>query len=265
MLGYGAGYSTSIWIYQLRSLVNPVVVGRYLGAAAVGVVALAIRLVENLSFVKQATFRLSISALARVQTSADRLRAATSEGMALQMLAFGPLLLVFALTGNWIVPRVFGPAWDRTLTVYPFIALGYLTNALFNLHASVLYVLRRNWQVTAFNLLHVALFAGAAAVLVRSAGLIGYGLAEVVAMGAYLLLHWVIVKETGTPDYKFAFTWWVCFSVPLFWRQLGYPALSPLLVLLLPYSRKRLMAYGSEIRRIMRARPGSAAPSQVVD
>jgi PST family polysaccharide transporter len=36
MLGYGTSYSVGIWIQQLRSFVNPVIVGRFLGAAGVG-------------------------------------------------------------------------------------------------------------------------------------------------------------------------------------------------------------------------------------
>ncbi len=49
MLGYGLSYSSSIWVWQLRSLVNPLVVGRLAGAEAVGYVAVSIRFVEVLS------------------------------------------------------------------------------------------------------------------------------------------------------------------------------------------------------------------------
>jgi PST family polysaccharide transporter len=52
MVSYGLGYSSSIWIFQLRNLVNPLIVGRYAGAAAVGYVGLAERLVTMLSFAR---------------------------------------------------------------------------------------------------------------------------------------------------------------------------------------------------------------------
>ena len=42
------------------------------------------------------------------------------------------------------------------LGVFPFIALSYLENSVFNLHASVLYLLQKNWEVTWFNCAHVA-------------------------------------------------------------------------------------------------------------
>jgi PST family polysaccharide transporter len=49
MLAYGLSLSFAGWLWQLRSLVNPVIVGRFAGAEAVGFVALAIRLVEMLA------------------------------------------------------------------------------------------------------------------------------------------------------------------------------------------------------------------------
>lgn len=53
MVQYGIGYSSSMWVWQIRSLINPLIVGKFLGAEAVGIVALAIRVVEALSFVKR--------------------------------------------------------------------------------------------------------------------------------------------------------------------------------------------------------------------
>ena len=74
VLAYGAGFTGSIALYQLRKLVNPLVVGRYLGPAAVGIVAVTIQVVTHLAFVSVATWRLSMAALARVQGDRDRLR-----------------------------------------------------------------------------------------------------------------------------------------------------------------------------------------------
>ena len=56
----------------MRLLVNPVLVGRFAGAQGVGFVALAIRLVEVLSFIKQATWRVAMAALAKLdETGSD--------------------------------------------------------------------------------------------------------------------------------------------------------------------------------------------------
>lgn len=132
MLGYGLGYSASTWVYQLRLLVNPLVVGRYAGAEAVGYVALAIRVVETLSFAKWAGWRISIAALGRLQRDRERLVSALSEGMRLQVLAVGLPLIGFGLVAPWLMPPLFGSDWLPVLEIYPFIALGYLANSIFS-------------------------------------------------------------------------------------------------------------------------------------
>src|SRR5947207_4871057 len=50
MLSFGVPYSMSQIVLALRDLANPLVVGRLLGVAAVGYVALALRIVQQLGF-----------------------------------------------------------------------------------------------------------------------------------------------------------------------------------------------------------------------
>jgi O-antigen/teichoic acid export membrane protein len=250
ILGYGLGYSSSIWVWQLRLLVNPLIVGRYLGPEGVGYVALAIRVVEVLSFAREATWRISIAALARVQRDSTRLRRALEEAMGLQLLALGPLLAAFGLMSPLLLPYLFGDRWTPMLVVYPFIALSYTVNAVFTMHASVLYVLRRNWQVTRFHLVHVTLLASAAALLLPRLGLVGYGLAEVVALGSYPILHLYVARIF---DFKYGRTlpWLLAFVPPLFF-PLAEPALGtwalmlcglPLLVALSGPARAQVREY----------------------
>ncbi len=222
MLGYSIGFSASLWVWNLRVLVNPLVVGRYAGAEAVGYVALAIRLVEVLSFVKTATWRLAIAALARLQGDAPRLRKAVTEGMGLQILALGPLLVAFNWLAPWLLPLLFGSRWLPVIDVSAFIALSYLSNALFNLHSSILYVLQRNWEVTVFHLVHIVLFVGSALVLVPRLGLVGYGWAEVVALASYAVIHIYLVRNIGSPDYRVPLLWWAAFAAALFVYKLGW-------------------------------------------
>jgi O-antigen/teichoic acid export membrane protein len=58
-LGYTLGYAASDWTWQLRGLVNPLIVGHFLPAEAVGQVGLAIRMMELLSFTKTVAYRRS--------------------------------------------------------------------------------------------------------------------------------------------------------------------------------------------------------------
>ncbi len=249
MINYSLGYSASIWVWQLRSLVNPLLVSRYAGAEAVGYVALAIRLVEVLSFVKTATWRIAIATLARLQGDRVRLLKAVTEGMGYQILALGPLLVGLAWVGPWLLPLLFGPRWLPVMTVYPFIALSYLSNVVFNMHSSALYVLQRNWGVTVFHLVHIVLFAGAALLLLPRLGLVGYGWAEVVALGSYGVIHIYLLRDIGSPNYQLAGLWWGAFALALFARFLGWwVALGLVAVALWPDTQQKLGDYIKSLR-----------------
>lgn len=251
MLSYSTGFSASIWVWQLRTLINPLLVGRYAGAEAVGYVALAIRLIEILSFVKIATWRISIATLARLQGNRERLIKAVSEGMGLQILALGPLLAVVSWIGPWLLPLVFGSRWLPVVEVYPFIALSYLSNSMFNMHSSTLYVLQRNWEVTAFHVVHMILFAGAAFLLLPRLGLLGYGWAEVVALVSYVVIHIYLLRNIGNPDYRLAGLWWGACGLALFSYQLGWWAsLGLVAVALLPETHQKLRDYLKSLKGV---------------
>ena len=252
MVAYGLGYSASTWVYHARLLVNPLVVGRFAGAEAVGYVALAIRLVENLSFAKEMGWRISIAAMGRLQSERTRLISALSQGMQLQVLAVAPFLTGFALVGPWIIPPLFGSDWNPVLEIYPFIALGYLANSIFSLHSSVLYVLKRNWDVTIFHLVHIGLFAGGAFLLVSWVGTVGYGWAEVLALASYVVIHLYVVKEVGRPSYRLAVTWVVASALVLFWQELGWVAILGVVgIVLWPETWRAVAGYAKDLRRAL--------------
>src|SRR3954451_11654486 len=221
MLGYTLGYAVSDWSWQLRGLINPLIVGHFLPAEAVGQVGLAIRLMELLSFTKTIAWRLSVAALAKVQHEPRKLLDATTDGMRLQTLALGPVLIGFGWFGGYALSLVFGARWDPVRVLYPFLALSYLTNAQFNFPSSVLYVLHRNWAVSWFHIVHIVLFAGAAWVLVDQFGIVGYGYGEAVALLSYPVIPRSVRLAVGSPNYGISALWWLSLAIGLFWRQLG--------------------------------------------
>lgn len=207
MVAYGLSLSFAGWLWQLRSLVNPVIVGRFAGAEAVGFVALAIRLVEMLAFAKAVTWRLAMAALAKLENDKTRLRKSVEEGMRLQALAVGLPMAGFAIAAPVVLPLVFGKDWTPALQIFPLIAIGYLANSMFNVHSSVLYLCGKNLEVTWFHAAHIALFAGGAFLLVPYLGMIGYGWAEIAALASYIVIHIYIAKEIGSPNYTVALGW----------------------------------------------------------
>lgn len=255
MIGYGLSYSASTWVYNARLLVNPLVVGGYAGAEAMGYVALTIRVIEILAFAKVAIWRLSIAALGRLQRDGARLLSALSQGMELQILAVGPALVGFGLVGPWLMPPLFGSDWLPVLSIFPFLAAAKLVDSIFSLHSSVLYVLRRNWDMTIFHLVHVLLFIGGALLFVPWQGIEGYGWAEVLALMSYPVIHLYVVREVGRPSYRHAVVWTAAFALALFWQELGWVAASGLVgIALWPETWRALRKYAKDMRRVLRRR-----------
>src|ERR1043166_8914797 len=86
-------------------------------------IVLALRIVQQLSFVRTATTRLSVAAFARVEGDPVRLARAITEGMYLQILALGPLLCGLSFIAPLVVPVVFGPRWAPVSQVYPWLGV----------------------------------------------------------------------------------------------------------------------------------------------
>jgi PST family polysaccharide transporter len=242
MMGYGLGILASDRLWELRNLVNPLVVGRYAGTEAVGQVAFAIRLAELLSSMLLIPVgRLSIPVLARLQGDRAKLVQAVAEGTTLQLMVLGPLLAGFSLVGPWIIPLLLGSQWLSALEVYPFIALSYLSGATFMLQSSALYVLRKTWEVAIFHLVHLVLFAGSALLLIPNLGLTGYGWAEVAALLSYILLPVWFHLYVGRLRYAQVGVWYAAWALPLFSWQLGpWIWVSVIVPLIWPVTRREL-------------------------
>jgi O-antigen/teichoic acid export membrane protein len=189
MCSFGLGMTLSLRMWQLRTLVNPVLVGRIAGTEAVAFVALAIRIAEALGTIRLAAGRIAIAALARLQAQRDRFRSALERALFLQVITLGPLLSLFALAGPVVVRHLMGARWTPSLAVYPFVATGVLVNSIYNLQASALFVMERHWVVMRSYAAHVAILSGSAWLLLPRWGLAGYGFAELVACCAYFVIH----------------------------------------------------------------------------
>jgi O-antigen/teichoic acid export membrane protein len=199
-LRYGLGYASSIWTWQLRELVNPLIIGRFIGVDGVALVALAVRMVDAASFVKAATWRLALPALARLQNEPVRLAAAVREGMRMQLFALAPVLLLLVLVLPALVPWIFGSRWLGIGPLIPLVAAGTFANALFNLHSAALYARGENFAVTRFHAIFVFAFAAAAYRLAPFVSVHAYGLAELVALPVYVVVFASFKRATRVPS-----------------------------------------------------------------
>jgi PST family polysaccharide transporter len=237
----------------MRMLVSPLIVAPLTDARTVGCVALAVRIGDMLSFLRPITARVVTAGLARIQDERERFRRVIEEGMRLYVLAFGSVLLAFALGGLPILARFFGPEWELVGRLYPFIAVGALADALFQMPTAALHVLRRSWVVAALAAVRLALLAGAAAVLIQGWGGMGRGWAEIVALAGYGATHARMMEILGPLEYRDAALWTAAIAVGLFTPAVGPAALVPLgLVLLWPGT-------WASLRRVWRTLPAATS------
>jgi O-antigen/teichoic acid export membrane protein len=221
MLTFGVGLVTSLRMWQLRTLVNPLLVGRFVGAEGVAFVALAIRIAEALGSIRLPAGRLALAALSRLQDRPTAFRTALQRTVDLQVIMLGPLLCGFALLGPFVLQHIIGARWMPSLLLYPFVAAGVLVNSVFNLQASALFVVGRPWVVFCSYSLHVALLGGSAVVLVPRFGIVGYGWAELLACAAYFLIH-TSTTRIAVLSYRNLLPWMVIFLSLLVAPSLGH-------------------------------------------
>ena len=258
MLSFGVPYSASQLILAVRDLVNPLVVGRIMGAAGIGYVALALRIVQQLGFVRTATARISVAAFARVQADPVRLARALTEGMFLQIIAVGPLLCAFSLLAPIAIPFAFGPKWIPLSEIYPWLAVSAMIGSMFQLHVSTLTVFGLNHKQAMAQLVRLIVLVVIAAILVSWLGAPGYGMAELASLPLFcLLLHRWISARTMPIHYSHAVVWLLAFSVPLFAPHLGNIAWLSLLIPLV-WSPTRRELYG--LAHLLRPRATVAVP-----
>ena len=215
MLAFGVGMTASMRAWQLRTLVNPLLVGRFAGVEGVAFVALAIRIAEALGTFRLAAGRMAIAALARLQYSRERFRTALEQALYYQVITLGPLLCAFALLGPFLLRHVIGIRWMPSLAVYPFVAAGVLVNSVYNLQAAALFVVERQWIVMRSYVAHVVLLGAGTRLLLPHFGISGYGWAELLACGAYLLIH-IGLAETVVISYRKLAPWVAIFAAFIF-------------------------------------------------
>ncbi|MBZ5599005.1 MAG: oligosaccharide flippase family protein [Acidobacteriia bacterium] len=215
MLSFGIGVTASMRAWQLRTLVNPLLVGRFAGAEGVAFVGLAIRIAEALGSVRLAAGRLAIAALARLQDRREEFRRALQRALFLQIMTLGPLLCGFALLGPLVVRHVLGVRWIPSLAVFPFVAAGVLVNSIYNLQASALFVIGRQWLVMRSYLAHVTLLGAGTLLLLPRLGIVGYGWAELLACVAYFMIQTGLAR-TAAISYRKLMPWLAIFLALVF-------------------------------------------------
>ena len=248
MARHGLSYSTAQWVTRLGDLVNPLVVGTFLGAAGVGYVAFAQRLVDTIGFAQRGAYRLGMVAMSRVGSEEKgRLRYSIEEGSLLQLLALAVPFACFGLAAHWLVPALFGHQWARAVPLYSLLALAAVLNASGFIQTTFLYSRGRNMAVTGVASIQTIVLAVTSVILVKRIGIDGYGVAWLIALVDLVYADHVVRKMFGF-SYKKILPWVVVLVPPVLVPLVPMPwsllLLSPVALVLLPPMR-------AEIRRIV--------------
>jgi PST family polysaccharide transporter len=189
MLGFGATAAAGTVLDRARDAAIPLIVGHFGGASGIGVVTLAMRLVDTMGFARRATWRLAVVAVGWLHTEPARLRRALQESTALQVLAVGPILAVFAVASPWLVPLIFGSRWDQLIEIFPYFALAQLAASLFTMHGSTLLAIGNARAVAMSNLIRIGLVVVAAWAFGPRYGIPGASAAVAISVLGFVPLH----------------------------------------------------------------------------
>ena len=219
---YGLVQTGAEWVFQLRGPISTVIVGTIAGPELVGVVSLAQRLVEALSFIRSATKRMAVPGLGQIKGDTSRLVRALNRATLLQILGTG----VISLHSFWSVRLLFhsclNPEWRAVLEVFPLLAAAAIGASIYNLHSAVLYVYARNLDVGAFHLAYVSLLFVGVEVFVPEFGAVGYGYAELIALSSCGLVCWFVVRLLRAwPNYGSQVVLALAFALALVWPTPG--------------------------------------------
>ncbi len=247
LLRHGFSYSSSTWVDQMVALANPVIVGGFIGATGVGLVGLAIRLVDTAGFALRAAWRLGLAAISRVAHDPARLRSAIEEGMFAQALVLGVPLAGLAVLSPWLIPLVFGSTWKDAVPVYSVLALARLVGSAGLVLMTVLFAKARNGAVIGAVLTRGALLVAASAVLIPVAGIDGFAYASLIAAAAWWLLDRK-VRQVVAFSYRRVFPVVVALGIPMLFPLAPWPSRLALLapataLIILPSIRSAILEY----------------------
>ena len=260
MTRHGLTYSSALWVTRLGDLVNPLVVGTFFGAAGVGYVAFAQRLVDTLAFAKRGAYRLGMVAMSRVgNDEKSRLRYSIEEGSLLQTLALAIPFAGFGIVARWVVPVIFGHEWSAAIPLYSLLALYTVLSAAGFIQSTFLYSRGRNLSVTLVSIVQTATLAAAAVVLVKHFGLDGYGYAWMLTLVSVFVSDYAVRQMFGI-SYRKVLAWLLVLGpavlFPIVPIPLAFFLLVPMLFLILPQM-------SSEVTRIYELIRSSIAKAPV--
>jgi PST family polysaccharide transporter len=229
-------FATNPWVTQLRDLVNPMVVGAAFGPSAVGIVALSLRLVTAIGAMREIIRRLSLPGMRRLIGEEAQLRGFAENARDAQIFLVGLPLLAFSFTLPLLEKWGIGRSWHGVTEIYPLLAIAHLVGTFSVLPFCALVILRRRKLMVVNSAAQLLLLVVASVVLTPRFGIMGYGLAEIVAAFASLIAIASARRLIGPLSATLPILTSAAIIAGFAWVYIGPVALVPLA--LLPLSRQ---------------------------
>jgi O-antigen/teichoic acid export membrane protein len=133
MLRYGGMVTLNGFVVYLAYNADKVLLGRFWGAATLGIYGRAYQLVSLPNDSLNSTVALvAFPALSRLQNDPDRLKSYFLKGYGLFLSLVMPITVACALFANDIIPVFLGPKWGEAIPVFRLLAPTILTFAFIN-------------------------------------------------------------------------------------------------------------------------------------
>ncbi len=177
---------------------DKLLVGRYLGANALGLYSFAYSLmfapILNIAFPLQ---QVLFPALATIQGDEGRLREAWLRGKRLSVAIVAPLFLIVAVVAPDLIPVVFGERWEDAIPVLQMLCVAGVAYSLGTLDWSLLVVRAKVRTLLRLSLLVTATVIGAVAIGLQW-GIVGVAVAYAIAMWTLALPTMWITTRAGS-------------------------------------------------------------------
>ena len=267
LIAHGRTYALTTWIAGARAAILTLIVGTYAGATGVGLVNFAQRMVTTMNFTDRGVHRIGMVAISKASRERPgRLSVAMEEGtLLLQVVAAVPFV-AFGLAAPWVVPDVFGRDWLPAMPVYVLLALWAMLRVPVTVQRTLLYAHGRNIPPAITSMIELVLVSTVALVAVRQLGIVGFGIASVVAVSSSVYTHHA-ARRLVELRYRRLVLPMVALVPPVFAAVVPVPwafllLLVPVSVLALPSMRAELRHLISTARATVgRPRAAGAAPS----
>ena len=105
------------------------------------------------------------------------------------MLVAAAPFAAFGLVAHWVVPGVFGHAWEPAVPIYVLLAIVAVLGVPSSVQCTVLFAYGRNLPVAFAAGLELFGLTGASILLIHAFGLVGFGYASLVTLGSTIYTH----------------------------------------------------------------------------